>query len=212
MSVGVRIRLAAAFEAVERLRRRLPLDEAELVGSARRGSSDVGDLEFVAPLPAWAVRGGSGVDELYEALDAVCRGGETTLFGGGEPDAAFTAVSGLRPGFRACRLRVKFRGVHAPIPVEFHRYEPGNRGWTTILRTGPREFGIGFLDRWRKKYGIPPGVQASADGYLRDAASRPVETPTEEEAFNLCGLPFYTPEERSQVGWLWSQTRYEWRR
>jgi hypothetical protein len=40
------------------------------------------------------------------------------------------------------------------IPVQVHRYDPGNRGWLEIMKTGPVEFNKLFLWRWKQRWDL----------------------------------------------------------
>lgn len=194
MSSGPRIQRAAAIAAAEVLFRewKMPTPACEIVGSVRRGRADVGDLEFLAPLPADPKRD----DPLYEAILATCNGQPQALFG--EPRPRFTeVVQGLKPGFRSASLKVKLRIGESEliVPVQVFRYTPENRGWQQIMRTGPSEFGIWFLQEWKRAFGIQNG-EASIEGHLVDSWLKRVPVADEHECFLKIRHDFIPPEQR----------------
>lgn len=180
MSAGARIDLDDAVR-VARWFESLFGPGLELVGSARRGAADVGDLEFIAPhRPPVA-------DELYRRLDNAR----------GRPH--FTPRRGLKPGFRSCSLLITGAASGRTLPVEIHRFDPGetgNRGWIEVLRTGSREFNVALLSFWRARWRIPWGRPVSEHGYLLDQEGRPVPTPDEMAVFRLAGAGYVQPSLR----------------
>ena len=217
VSDGPRISLAQAEAFVLALfQRRLgfaSLEDAaahgvEVVGSIRRRRPDIGDIEIIAPLPRAAnpecVQ--STEDRLFRELNLCVSNpwvdGSGSLFAA-KPDTsrAFgTAVRGLKPGFKACNLRLAAYGIE--IGLDVFRYDPLNAGWVKLCRTGPSEFGQWFLGRWKERQGIPVGDfkrQASKDGYLIDADCNIVRVASEEEAFRLIGANFVQPDRRDAM-------------
>ena len=217
MSDGPRIPLAAAEAFVLALfQRRLgyaSIEEAaqdgvEVVGSIRRRRPDIGDVEIIARMPRASdpERVQSSEDRLFRELNLCVSNpwvdGSGSLFAAA-PDTsrAFgTAVRGLKPGFKACSLRLAAYGVEVGFDV--FRYDALNAGWVKLCRTGPGEFGQWFLGRWKERMGIPvgdPNRKASVDGYLVDARGQIVPVATEEEAFRLIGSNFVPPERRDAM-------------
>jgi len=205
MSTGERMPLVAAQDAAAYLMQQwgMASPACMVVGSVRRQKPDVGDLEFIAPLPAEGQR-----DDLYERIAGSLPpppAAEGGLFGA--PAAIVkaealrgTVVKGLKAGFRCCELVVELRrkstGTWHQIPVQIHRYTPENRGWIELMRTGPSDLGIIYLERWKKQYGLGDG-EASRAGHLRNSYGDIVPVRTEQEAFEKCGLPFVPPERRT---------------
>lgn len=181
------------------------------VGSVRRKRDEVGDLEIIAPLPVgWQTRKLTAADDpLFRRINSTMSnpyrdGSMSSLFSVPKDDlpggngVMGTAVRGLKPGFLACSLILRpWAGIE--IPCQVYRYTPDNRGWLLIERTGPRDFGIWFLWRWKVRFGIPvadEGRRASIDNHLVDATGKVVSVPNEQEAFRLAGERYVPPEER----------------
>lgn len=217
MSDGPRIPLASADAVAAELVARWELRgdgppemwRNFVAGSVRRRRPEVGDLELVAPLPR-PVPGrpiGPADDPLFRRINATVtnpwQDEKAPLFAAasaGPPAelALGSAIRGLKPGFLACSLVLRpWDGIE--LQCQVYRYTPDNLGWMLIERTGPREFGMWFLGAWKRRYGIPVGVegrQASIDNHLVDGGGRIVPTTTEEEAFRLAGQPYVEPHER----------------
>lgn len=194
------------------------------VGSLRRKKESIGDLEVLAPLPTprEPIDGsrpeiGWDDDPLFRVLNRIVDNPVS------EPKKVAavlwmqpreeleklapkrrelgTAIKGLKPGFLAASIMLRVKkdvcGV-GEVKLEIFRAARDNWGWALVMRTGPQEFGIEFLTRWKRRYGIPlgDGGKASVDGGLVDSQGTPVPTPTEEDAFRLCGMEFIQPERR----------------
>lgn len=210
MSDGPRIPLDRARAAAALLFERWGLlgPASMVVGSVRRQRPLVGDVEIVAPLPASPRN-----DPLFEAINETMgnpwRDEREALFAGNAapnipgviPRAARpigSIVRGLKPEFAACSLLVQLADG-ADLPVQVYRYTRENAGWMILYRTGPWDFGRWFLWQWKRRFGIPVGDDhhsASMDGHLVDSSEQVVSVPTEEEAFQLAGVPFVPPERR----------------
>lgn len=217
MSDGPRIPLAAAEAFVLALfQRRIgyaSIEEAaregvEVVGSIRRRRPDIGDVEIIAPMPRAAdpEKVQSSEDRMFRELNLCVSNpwvdGSGSLFAAA-PDTSRAfgqAVRGLKPGFKACSLRLQAYGVE--VGMDVFRYDALNAGWVKLCRTGPSEFGQWFLGRWKERMGIPvgdPARKASIDGYLVDARGQIVPVATEEEAFRLIGANFVQPDRRDAM-------------
>lgn len=185
-----------------------------VVGSVRRQRPDVGDLELIAPLPPESAR-----DELHDRIVASLPPPPAATDGLFAAPAAIAkrqalrgaALKGLKPGFRSCELLVellrKSTGEWHSLSVQIHRYTPQNRGWIELMRTGPSELGILFLERWKKVYGLGDS-EASRSGHLRNSYGDIVPVRTEEEAFEKCGIPYVPPERRG----VWAESVLQARR
>lgn len=189
MSAGARIPYARAIKIADGLFDRWGLDRAtcHLVGSCRRGKVDVGDIELLCP--AEPKNRDGLVGRIQATMDA------EGMFAGTDAEAKIgRAVQGLKPGFLMCSLVVRPYGTE--IAVQVFRYGPDNFGWSMVRTTGPGDFGKWFLATWKKRHGINPALPASVSNNLVDAAGKTIPTPTEEAAFNLCGVPWVAPEQR----------------
>lgn len=210
MSTGERMPLDIASSAAAYLMSTWGMapPECQVVGSVRRGRPDVGDLEMIAPMPAEGA-----ADPLFEAVHASLHHVEN-LFGVVGEGTRMTGrvVKGLKRGFKCCELEVTIyrarTGEPRQIPVQIHRYTAANRGWIELMRTGPRELGILFLERWKKRWAIPHGQEASREGHLVDAGGRVIEVESEARAFEFAGMPFVPPGQRE----AWTESILQARR
>lgn len=197
MSTGSRIPLERAMLLAEWLYRqwRLDPDQATVVGSVRRGSEWVGDLEFVAPM------GDPKNDPLCGRILCTMEGFVPDSIYGEQPEGVIgRAVKGLKPGFKAASVEIKTRTA-GHFPVQVYRFTTENRGWITLMRTGPGDFGEWFLGRWKDHWGIPrgdPKRPGSIDGHLVDAQGVIVPVRTEDECFRRCGMEPVEPERRDE--------------
>lgn len=198
MSTGARLPLDWARDAAKALMVlwQMPTDTCMVVGSVRRQKPDVGDLEFVAPLPVDKSR-----DELYRRMNPTLKA--DGLFAEATRTTYGVVLEGFKPGFKSCSLRMTLTrdGKAFDIPVQINRYahDQSNRGWTEIRCTGPAEFGQAFLARWKKQHAIPPDKQASIDGFLVNGYGDRVSVPTEAIAFELCGMQWIDPAKREAM-------------
>lgn len=199
MSTGPRIPLADADRAVAWIFARWNLSQAQchVVGSVRRRKDYVGDIELIAPLrdkhndPEHASIARTMEGFIPDSLLSIVEPAETIG----------RAVKGLKPGFKAASIEVRRRDG-SYLPVQVYRYTPDNMGWIMLMRTGPGEFGEWFLGKWKDHWLIPRGDAghvASKDGHLVDAQGRVVPVPSEEAAFEKCGLKFVPPDRRAAV-------------
>lgn len=197
MSTGLKVGLTFARDCALQVCERLAIDQAGVMGSIRRGCGSVGDIDLVAPMPVSCPS-----DALYSKIlrnfqeeDKPEMLPRPVVAG-----ALGKVVQGVKPGFKACALMARFGDLD--IKVEIHRYVDGprgNRGWIEILRTGPAEYGQGFLSRWKSVQRIQMVNRGSIDGFLVDCRGVAVPTPTEEVAFEMAGLKFVPPEKRPSV-------------
>lgn len=88
----------------------------------------------------------------------------------------------------------RFRaGVHvrSGIPVDMFVADSGNWGWTLALRTGPGDVNERLMT-WLKTNHAPI---KSHEGYWWHGERRLI-TPTEQDVFDILGIPFVPPEQR----------------
>ena len=196
MSEGPRIPFGVAKAAAAKLMELWGMAEpaCRIVGSVRREKPDAGDLEFIAPMP-------SGIDTLFDRINA-CATDTAGLYAAPPTKERFAVpVSGLKRNFLTARLVCHMHrsdGSKWVIPVQVFRYTPLNRGWKEIMYTGPDEFGRLFLHCWKEAHGIGEGKQASIEGHLVGPDQKPISTPSEQRAFELCKLPFVDPVDRGR--------------
>lgn len=212
MSAGVRIHRKVALRILDRVLSVLsvlgvPGDQVAVAGSLRRGRMAVGDIDLLAPLPA---PGRDREDRLCEAILVwfTWRGRPGELMQPRLPESGHGSLGwierGCAPGFHFACLTVVDRAVDGSVlevPLQVQRYVPGpkgNFGYQMMLRTGPAEFGMMVLERYRRRRdGRATGPRRAADhGYLLDGDGMAVPTPTEECVFALAGMGYIPPERR----------------
>ncbi len=199
MSTGARMPWADAWAIAEAACLRWGVEPvASTVGSLRRHLDEVGDIELIAPIER------EHGDRLFAAINGTMANPYSD-----QAAALFTpvvvpaepmgrALRGLKPGFAAASLVLTpWPGIE--IPCQVYRYTPRNAGWVRLMRTGPREFGMWFLGRWKKAKGIPIGLEdrpACVENHLVDAAGNVVSVPTEADAFVQVGSAVIEPSMR----------------
>lgn len=201
MSSGPRIDWNAAKKVAETICREwsLPANEA-IVGSVRRMRDTVGDLELVAPHEP------ESSDRLFRAINRrMSNPWQDTRAGLFAPQVeTFEPMGriekGLKPGFLAASLVLTpWQGVE--LPCQVYRYTPASEGWVKLMRTGPREFGMWFLGKWKARHGIPLGRDdrpACVNGHLVDADGKVVSVPTEVDCFMRAQIPVIDPWKRDE--------------
>ena len=91
--------------------------------------------------------------------------------------------------------------LESGMVIELFRADPGNWGLQMVLRTGPAEWNHLLVTR-RPFGGAMPFDVLMADGSLwRAGKHRTIATPTETAFFEVLGLPYVAPQERS-AEWL----------
>lgn len=191
MSDGTRIPLAEAKAVADRLFVALGMrePEARVVGSVRREKPDVGDIEIIAPAPA------TEMDWLFQAIGKVCLTPEDEGSMFPRSGTIGKTVKGWKPGFAYCQLLLDSPAVK----VDIFRYQPGNRGWIELMRTGPADYSERVLIDWKRKCGtLGTPKPGSVGGFLVDSMGNPRNTPTERSVFDLIGIPFVEPKNRTQ--------------
>jgi hypothetical protein len=195
VSSGQRHNLTDARQALELLAGWLEVKVAEVptqgavfaVGSMRRQSPTVGDLELLAPLAD------EQDDTLANRIGALFRERHIELWRA--PGTVGRQLMGVRPGFAHCR--VEMTTAHGPLPVEIFRYVPGeqgNMGWLALMKSGP----VRFVRHALVLRGRKIGRQASVDAFPSDAEGNTMACAGERQALELCGLPWVPPEVRGE--------------
>lgn len=194
MSTGERMPIEKADRAAVYLMNKWGMTAeggCSVVGSVRRRRDMVGDLEFIAPASSHQM-----TDTLFEAIDATCQ--PEGVFATLAPGKSYLceAVRGLKRGFLACSLTATLKGQTETwtMPVQIFRYTPENRGWITLMRTGPGELGKQVLIWWKKRFSIQG--EASVEGHLVDSRGQIVPVPTEEDIFRKLQMTYIPPEDR----------------
>ena len=155
-----------------------------VAGSIRRRRPEVRDIEIVAvpadPISRLDLFGNATVvsTTLHQLLEVLRSQGVI------RPDAEV-------PRWGQKYRRFSYRGA----TVDLFIVEQGNWGYQLVLRTGPAAWNVGLVTPASRGGLLPPGVTA-AGGYLR-RGGQPLQTPTEQDVFELLGLPWVAPEERS---------------
>ena len=173
--------LAAAERVAEELSTTLAsvCDRIQVAGSVRRRSADVGDIELLCISRA----GGDqalGTSDLLEQriIDLVQRG-----------------VLDYRLDKRGRRTFGPWNKylVHlaSGIPVDLFSATAPNWGMAFLVRTGPREWNIKVVSRFKAL-----GMRGHAYGGVTDSHGRELSCPTEEGVFRLLGWEYLEPESR----------------
>ena len=83
--------------------------------------------------------------------------------------------------------------VHVPsgVPVDVFSASTENWGMSLVVRTGPKEFNVRMMSRFREL-----GMRGHAYGGVTDQGGTEIECPDEETVFRLLGWPWMSPERR----------------
>ncbi|MBI4564624.1 MAG: hypothetical protein HY716_08035 [Planctomycetes bacterium] len=172
-----------AVDLVQRLRP--ACERVAVVGSIRRQSPMVGDIEFVAiprfeprPLPMQLSLWGHPREKLTKPTNMLWE----TL------DRLGVKYTKEGPIYR----QFTWQGVQ----VDVYTCELGNWGWILFHRTGPGDL------RARIGSMLVERGYAAADGWIWDAREGKlsidrVVTPEEEDVFRILGIPYVPPERRN---------------
>ena len=151
----------------------------EVAGSIRRRVPQVGDIELLCV-------SGTGGNQLL----------------GGYPPLDQAILGLIETGVLAYRLDQRGRRtfgpwnkylVHRPsgIPVDIFSTTAQNWGMSLLVRTGPREWNIKVMSRFKAL-----GMRGHAYGGVTDSHDRELRCPNEEGVFRLLGWRFVKPEDR----------------
>jgi len=170
-------------------------DQLIVAGSLRRRLAMIGDVEVVAVPKIAAETGGMFGDqvEIVDVLDARM----TTLLEHGVVSKRVDRNGSPRWGPTLRYLTFQGARVDLFSPCE-ERF-----GWILALRTGPAPFSRQLvMHRGRTtrdgRPGLLPPLIVPRDGWLTYRVSgEPIPTPTEASVFELYGMPFTPPWERT---------------
>ena len=198
MSKGTKQPLAKArniaWILVERMR---PYCERiEVGGSVRRGEPWVGDIEIVVvPKMGTQITRPAGLFEpakeepknlLWEYLDGLMAQGAI----------AHPAVKGWGNLYRKFVLTTD---MGQSYKIDVFTAEMGNWGNQLLIRTGSREFSTFMVTERARGGALPAGYQHKG-GWLYGPDGAVVPLYREEDWFEVCGLDFVLPAQRSQFG------------
>lgn len=158
----------------------LPVCERiEIAGSIRRRRPTVKDVEILA-IPKVAQRnlfGEATSDQLHEYLKDRLQGD-------------LWALRYSKAGYPAFGLQNKLL-TYEGFPVDVFTAAPENWGMALFVRTGPKEWNVRAMRRFRDL-----DMRGHAYGGVDDAQGNPIPCPTEERVFELLGWRWTPPEER----------------
>ena len=170
-------------------------ERIEIAGSLRRGLEEVGDVEILyvpkmeprstPALIASFVTPTAPVDLVNDALVELQH---TGFLQRRRTETGRMASYGDWNKFLASSA--------TGIPIDLFRTTHQNWGMGMVVRTGPAEFNIAMMTRFRQL-----GMEGHAYGGVT-RGRREIECPTEESVFELLGLPYLAPETRTDGAWL----------
>ena len=151
-------------------------EKIEIAGSIRRRRPDVGDVELLCISSLGdAVALGTNVYLDAEVEDLILRN---------------VLQKRLNKAGRTNYGRWNKLLVHVAIPVDIFSTTEANWGMALVVRTGPAEWNIRMMARFRKRR-----MRGHAYGGVTQGGID-VPCPTEEEVFRLLDWPYRDPEER----------------
>ncbi len=161
-------------------------ERVEVAGSIRRGKSDVKDVEIVA-VPRWEAR--PDPTDLF---------GERTLRTNLLHEWAMESVGlWIKPGISenipwSPKADGKYWRAMLPFGIKLDLFlaEPGNFGAIFLIRSGSADFSAAVMAHAKRV-----GKQCAL-GYFH-VDELPVATPEEADVFQLLGLAYVPPEERT---------------
>lgn len=154
-------------------------ERIEVAGSVRRKKPDVGDVELLC-IP-------KATENLFypDALDERIRG----LIGNG--------ILGYRLNRNGSQqygpLNKLLVHLGSGIPVDIFSTEAKYWGMAMTMRTGPAEFNIRMMSRFR---GL--GMRGHAYAGISSMTNHDIECPDEATVFRHLGWPYLEPEERNK--------------
>ena len=157
----------------------------EIAGSIRRQRPQVKDIELLCVSQVTSQRDMFGADVtnyyvLDMALDSLVADGSVLRK---RPNKAGHYTYGAQNKLL----------THVPsgIPVDAFSSSIKNWGMSLVVRTGPKEFNVRMMSRFREL-----GMRGHAYGGVTDQEGNEVGCPDEETVFQLLGWPWIPPEKR----------------
>lgn len=173
------------------------VDRIEIVGSLRRGASEVADIEILCvpkfeDVPSGLFGENEPVNLLHIEMAKKLASGEVEHRYGKDGKGAFG------PRF----MRLLWVVPESPelgeerVPVDlFVCLPPAQWGVLKVIRTGPAEFSKQAMTQGVHGGMLPMGMRVE-DGRILDRGV-PLETPDEETFFKQIGVEFIRPEDRA---------------
>lgn len=158
-------------------------DRIEIAGSIRRRKATVKDVELLV-IPRAASR---------DLFGAVTGDSATAYLAEAVKDAHGPwALRLSKAGYRTFGLENKLL-TYEGFPVDVFTSTPELWGMRLVVRTGPMEFNVRMMARFRQL-----GMRGHAyAGAVDDAEGNPIPCPTEENVFRLLRWNWIPPEERT---------------
>ena len=156
------------------------VEQIEIAGSIRRGKAEVGDIEILyipklgeAPTDLF----GNAVAEPEDMLDTYLQ----RLIEQG--------VYAKRGGYGPLNKLL----IHVPsgIPLDVFATTADNWGMSLVIRTGPKEFNVRLMQRFREL-----GMSGHAYAGVTDRDGQPLDCPTEHDVFRHAQWDYVEPEDR----------------
>jgi DNA polymerase/3'-5' exonuclease PolX len=156
-------------------------ERMQIAGSIRRQRASVGDVEIVAiPKTAPSDLFNTRHHSLLWAYLAT-------------QDDRYRWVRGNNPNGRYHALET----IQSPrVQIDIFTCSADNWGWTLLIRTGPADYSKMMLALWKHIQRIPKHQCGSINGFLVDHKGQPINTPEEQDVYDLFCLPYQPPERR----------------
>ena len=178
MSSGTQIPYHAAYELAQEVSRELTpiVGRMKAVGSLRRKVMNVGDLEFLV--------------EPHFDTDLL---GEKEAITQPIKDALMRFGTWLQGGERAMRITDLFG--HTGVQLDLYiAHPPAEWGSLLAIRTGPRDLGVICVTEMRRR-----GFVHREGRVIQIRGRAHMPTPTEEDFFELAGVPCVPPSRRDEL-------------
>ena len=160
-------------------------ERIEIAGSIRRERPMVGDIELLCISKVTSSADSfPGMGTNYFALDETF---DTMVKNGTVLEKRLNKLGQPTYGWQNKLM------VHVPsgIPVDAFSASEENWGMSQLVRTGPREFNVRVMARFREL-----GMKGHAYGGVTDQEGNEIACPDEETVFRLLGWDWISPEER----------------
>lgn len=173
----------------------------EIAGSLRRQKPTISDIEIVAipkheqrptaPASLFAPSETAPHNLLWAYLDQLMQAGKI----------AHPTHKGWGDTYRKFTLTTTNGLTHK---IDLFTATAENWGNTLLIRTGSADFSRWMVTPQSKGGALPDGYHHS--GGMMHHHGRPIPLPEEADYFNLCGLPYIPPTDRTRAGMPTSQT------